>query len=599
MLSGLGRALKIVVMTLLAASCSPVGSSGGDELPDEIDDAKADLLGLVDMGPIPFGTPVNATLGTGQLQGWRVAVKPGGNITIAMNKAMGSALNPMVYLYSPPSGSSRRHQLKRDDNGGGDQNALISSFACNDAGEYLIVATSARRQSGGAYTLALTCNNNACLPDPTLTFATSRIAQVDIDAGRFTPEQLFKIGDFLFDHNYTVEEGWGNALAGPQPNLRKVHKGKFGGPDSQNCARCHTVGGTDGGGRLEDNMFQDGDGSTEASALVRNPRALLGVGYLQQLALEMTQDLQRQQSSLGCGGSVQLTSKGVRFGTLSRRSSDCSFDFSQVQGLDNDLVVKPLGWKGRVATLRRFVEGGFQVHLGMQTQPLIARNCPTQSPNDTGTIPEIVGNGPNCLDPDRDGVFDEITEGQLTAMAVYVALQQAPVRIDPTTPDGVARVRRGEQLFSQAGCAGCHMPVLTLNSSLHAEVSDSTGRPFNFDLSVDVHEPRLELDPDGTIAVELFSDLKRHEMGASLADSHPTFGTISASQFMTPPLWGVASTPPYMHDGRAPRLIDAVLAHDGEASDAKARFQALPLDDQNKLIEFLGTLSRDPAHAAD
>src|SRR5262249_55984873 len=353
------------------------------------------------------------------------------------------------------------------------------------------------RTSVGTYTLALTCKTNACLPDPTLTFATSRIAQVDIDAGRFTPEQLFKIGDFLFDHNYTVEEGWGNALAGPQPNLRKVHKGKFGGPDSQNCARCHTVGGTDGRRRLEGSSFQDGDGSTEASALVRNPRALLGVGYLQQLALEMTQDLQRQQSSLGCGGSVQLTSKGVRFGTLSRRSSDCSFDFSQVQGLDNDLVVKPLGWKGRVAAARRFVEGGFQVHLGMQTEPIISKNC--RSP-----IPEVVGSGPDCNDPDMDGVKTEITEGQLTAMATYATLLQAPVRVAPTAQKALARVRNGEFLFNQVGCADCHVTSMELNDPLHLEPPDLTGGPpLTLDLTIDGRLPRLAINGDGVVVVEL------------------------------------------------------------------------------------------------
>src|SRR5438067_2118092 len=54
-----------------------------------------------------------------------------------------------------------------------------------------------------------------------LTFSQSRIAQADIDRGLFTAAQLNDIGDFLFNHVYTVDEGLGNALspplAGPQP----------------------------------------------------------------------------------------------------------------------------------------------------------------------------------------------------------------------------------------------------------------------------------------------------------------------------------------------------------------------------------------------
>ena len=37
------------------------------------------------------------------------------------------------------------------------------------------------------------------------------------------------------------------------------------------------------------------------------------------------------------------------------------------------------------------------------------------------------------------------------------------------------------------------------------------------------------------------------------------------SEWRTPPLWGVADSAPYMHDGRAPTLADAVKLHGGQA----------------------------------
>lgn len=46
----------------------------------------------------------------------------------------------------------------------------------------------------------------------------------------------------------------------------------------------------------------------------------------------------------------------------------------------------------------------------------------------------------------------------------------------------------------------------------------------------------------------------------------------------------------YLHDGRASTLSDAILAHDGEAQDARDRFAAFSPSDQAALIEFLDSL---------
>jgi mono/diheme cytochrome c family protein len=443
-------------------------------------------------------------------------------------------------------------------------------------------------------------------PPPEMTFATSRIAQADIDSGKFNADQLFEVGDFLFEHEYTVDEGLGNAILGglagnnPRPNARKIHNGKFGGPDSSNCHSCHEVGGRDGGGTLANNLLQDGDGVNLSSALVRNPIALLGAGYLQQLAFEMSGDLaaqladgKSQAASAGAAQTVALSSKGTSFGSIVV-NADGTVDFSGLQGVDQDLVVKPLGWKGRVASIRRFVEGGFQVHLGMATQPLIDKHCKGQVPN------AAIGSGPDCTDPDQDGVRDEITEGQLTAMAMYGTLQQVPIQILPQDATAFDRVQNGQSLFTQVGCAGCHAPSMSLASPIHNEAPDLTGgAPFRVDLTVDGRLPRLPKNSDGTVDVPLFSDLKRHDMGDALADSHNTFGTFPARQFLTAPLWGVSASAPYMHDGRAATLNDAIAAHAGEAADSQSQFFALDEDSQAQVIEFLTSLTRDPQHTND
>ena len=61
-------------------------------------------------------------------------------------------------------------------------------------------------------------------------------------------------------------------------------------------------------------------------------------------------------------------------------------------------------------------------------------------------------------------------------------------------------------------------------------------------------------------------------------------------EFRTAPLWGIRQTAPYLHDGSAETLRDAILLHFGEASPAKEAFTALSFDEQSKLIEFLLSL---------
>ena len=63
-----------------------------------------------------------------------------------------------------------------------------------------------------------------------------------------------------------------------------------------------------------------------------------------------------------------------------------------------------------------------------------------------------------------------------------------------------------------------------------------------------------------------------------------------AREWRTPPLWGVASSAPYLHDGRAATLMEAVLLHGGEAQDSIDKFLALNHQDQAQLIEFMRAL---------
>jgi cytochrome c peroxidase len=62
-------------------------------------------------------------------------------------------------------------------------------------------------------------------------------------------------------------------------------------------------------------------------------------------------------------------------------------------------------------------------------------------------------------------------------------------------------------------------------------------------------------------------------------------------EWRTPPLWGVAISAPYLHDGRAETLEQAIQWHGGEGQRAAEAFRSLKPDERSDLIQFLQSLS--------
>jgi hypothetical protein len=109
--------------------------------------------------------------------------------------------------------------------------------------------------------------------------------------------------------------------------------------------------------------------------------------------------------------------------------------------------------------------------------------------------------------------------------------------------------------------------------------------------------PRLAAT-NGTVSVPLFSDLRLHDMGEGLSDVSKQETDVTgvftpARKFLTRPLWGVGDTPPYLHDGRARDLEEAIAMHaspGSEANAAVAAFNGLSAADQQAVISFLLSL---------
>jgi CxxC motif-containing protein (DUF1111 family) len=151
---------------------------------------------------------------------------------------------------------------------------------------------------------------------------------------------------------------------------------------------------------------------------------------------------------------------------------------------------------------------------------------------------------------------------QLTA---FVASLPRPVERLPETLGAAEEARAGKKVFEAVGCADCHTPNL------------------------------------GSVE-DIYSDLLLHRMGAPLVGSGsynepppeiPDFKPGEgprADEWRTPPLWGVADSAPYLHDGRAATLEEAIRLHGGQGASAAQRYARLSRHEQVELIAFLKTL---------
>jgi hypothetical protein len=447
--------------------------------------------------------------------------------------------------------------------------------------------------------------------DPARERATLSLPQQGIDRGCVDLDTVVDVGRALFQRPFSTQDGLG-PLRGERPGLARVQVPGEGGPDAVSCQSCHWKGGDAGAGDRVDNALVLGDGDDVASAQARNPPALWGAGWAERVAAEMTADLhalradaRARAARAGRGVAVDLVTKGISFGVL-RAAADGTVDARDVVGVDDDLVVKPFGWKGTHATLRGFVADSLHLHFRMQAEELVARP-PAHL---------VLGDGPRD-DPDGDGVTREIGEGQLTALVLYLAtlevppflaLDEGPDRADELYSNELSFVRSpelamrwvdGMALFEQIGCASCHVPFLPVSDPVYRTRAALSGTETAVDLSAQAAHPRPHRSGGtGAWLVPAFSDFKRHDMGEALAasaDSVPHEHGIHRRAYLTRRLWGAQTTSPYLHTGEAPSFDEAIVLHGGEAADASAAFVALDEDDRVSLRLFLAALQRAPA----
>ncbi|MEE8311955.1 MAG: di-heme oxidoredictase family protein [Candidatus Binatia bacterium] len=424
-----------------------------------------------------------------------------------------------------------------------------------------------------------------------------RITHEQILSGDLSVDEIRRAGLLAFTTPFNKLDGYGDGPIDPadtiSPGGRPTLDGngtflRVNGLDAQTCLECHSiisnatipatlgiggVGGSNSNAIIQPTFIdpadlEDLDGAAGFDGRFANPPFIFGAGGVELLALEMTEDLQalKRQALANPGVRIALRTKGVDFGTIVSDSQG-RLDTSGLAGVATDLVVRPFGRKGEFATTRDFDMGAMQFHFGMQ--PV-----------------EVVGEG---IDADGDGVMNEILVGELSALQVFVL----------TSPRPRSEVRslsalRGADAFDRIGCANCHRQSLdTRNSELPLRFpADPVAPHVNVYTTVDLTHRRTGFDRNrhGGVNVPLFSDLKRYDMGDALAESFSLVDAKTNREYITARLWGIADTAPYLHDGRATTLGEAILLHGGEGKAARDGYAGLDDDARTDVLAYLQSL---------
>ena len=445
---------------------------------------------------------------------------------------------------------------------------------------------------------------------PTAQAITTDPTQIANDAAIDTPGQIehcddvvptrnfgdiFDCGDELFGTSFNDVDGVG-ANVGDGGRFTRVprsdRKGtrewanhtppRATGPNSSSCANCHNQGAEDGAGEVVANNVRDPLGTNNPGMFIqRNPPHTFALGPVQLLAQQITDELRGaagrardRAMSTGAAQTVNLVSQGINYGTITANPNGTFA--GTLQGIDADLVPKPFDWKGVVSSVRFFVRDASHQEIGMNPQETAGTN----------------------VDGDGDGVVNEMTINDMTALAVYQAAQPRPTtqielnalrqRLNSMaggaavaagfgfpvlSQTAINNINAGSTMFNTIGCNSCHIPQLLLNADnlIFREPANNTNSQFFRDTpNFPAGQPGLNPDPARSISfdvtrdqpdnvirigttvvtrlgaiqrnangqgiVRLFGDLKRHDMGPRLAENIDTPTVVN-------PMDGTTNTP--------------------------------------------------------
>ena len=268
------------------------------------------------------------------------------------------------------------------------------------------------------------------------------------------------------------------------------------------------------------------------------------------------------------------------------------------------------GWRAQTATLDQFVRGACAGEVGLQLQN-------TPQPNDVA-------------DETYVSLGIDLAETQVHHLVSYIRALPHPMQ-ETKLAEEATDIREGKRLFVKIGCSMCHVENVYPAKGIYSDLllhdmgsllqAPSPAPPASTKASIQlVRIPtyRPESPPLGSGAsIGGYYGIQSASAPIPFAFARPNepkfpYGKLPAEltnpkdtskitwdamqrEWRTPPLWGVADSGPYLHDGRAETLDAAIRWHDGEGADPTRHYRSLPSAERKKIISFLKSLRSPPA----
>lgn len=327
------------------------------------------------------------------------------------------------------------------------------------------------------------------------------------------------------------------------------------------CAKCHLQGAIGGGGTLVETRFgKRNPGGTF------DPLAQFGGSLIQTTGISnhgCTQPGERVPPAANVVAGRQTTPlfglgllDAVSDRLLLQLADPNDFNGDGISGRLN-IVTSPetqrpaigrFGWKSQVPSVFVFSGDAYLNEMGITNNLFPVESAPQGG----RAVCDDDIPAPTLEDPDDNGngIGDNVE-----AFTDFMRFLGPP----PHAGTATVQILRGARTFVGIGCASCHQPVLVTRPMPIPALSRKRFFPF--------------------------TDLLLHDMGA-LGDGIEQ-GRAKGGEMRTAPLWGLRMSAPYLHDGRAATISAAILAHDGEGANARARFSRLPAGSLADLLAFL------------
>jgi hypothetical protein len=408
-------------------------------------------------------------------------------------------------------------------------------------------------------------------------------------------------GRQLFQRKFRVAEGMGPRTNDGIGNIDT--DGSLGAGLTDSCGACH--------GRPRGSAGFGGDVFTRPDS--RDAPHLFGLGLVEMLADEITAKLRSKRDSALTRAAkrnqpvtVKLAAKGINYGNLTVHP-DGSIDTSAVEGVNDDLRVRPFFAEGSTISMREFIVGAFNAEMGLEAPDpdLIAAadggDVTTPAGMRLNGATDAIEGTPvhdEFHDADNDGVVNELPVSLVDYTEFYLLNYFAPGTGKQDRPE-----MKGKRLMDSTGCTACHIPDLQIDADRRVGHVSTAYDPDNgifnrlfatveglfHAVDDDSGNPVLKLPNEEAFLVSgIYADFKRHDLGPAFWERN--FDGTYQKDFMTEPLWGVGTSSPYGHDGRSINLHEVILRHGGEAEAARQNYARLSASGQNAIIAFLDSL---------